>query len=341
MSEREPSASRSQSSPSDGMARSVGGAPTAMPTTPVGILGVSRILLRWSAIVLPLIGLSVYLAATQTSDIDPDYTAAVSVLLVGPNEVRTTDFETGDVDIDPINPLNNLGGSLGTVATVTNISVSDDPTRQSLVDEGLTDAYAVWSESRSPIINIEVVDSDPDVALATTARLVDLIVADLKQRQDDLGAPDDERISGLLIDESTLSEPDFEGRDRVRIAIFVVGLGLSLATAFVLEGLSQLVRRSRSRRRARLAEWVPSDPPVAGSEEVDGGDSGPPVAEVGGAVAPNSGRPPALDVDPPGPSHRRSGGGGQSAVVSDAMDAATRTQEVSPADYPLARPDGR
>ena len=215
---------------------------------PLGVLGVTRILLRWSPLIIPLIALSLYLSLSLTSSIQPEFTAQASMLLTGPNELQYTDPTTGELLIEDINPLNELGGSLPTVAQVTAVSLTDSETLSELEARGFAIVFNVWNESRSPIINAEAIDSDADIAADTVVYLLGLVESDLQARQDALEAPDALRITAQPIDEVSVSEPDFSGKTRTRIGLAVVGVAFSIALAFVFEGVRQLVSRSRARR---------------------------------------------------------------------------------------------
>ncbi len=226
--------------------------PPVAQAKPLGVLGATRIVLRWSPLVLPLVAASIYFAISLTSSIQPEYTAQASMLLTGPNELRTIDFETGEVFVEDVNPLSLLGGSLSTVAEVTALSLTDSATSNELEDENLTTVYNVWNESRSPIINAEAIDSDPALAADTVTYLLGLIGTDLEDRQNELEAPLTNRISAQPIDDVSVSDADFSGRNRTRIGLAGVGVALSIASAFLFEGLYQLYRRYRARRSERL-----------------------------------------------------------------------------------------
>lgn len=281
----------------------------ASPPVAVGALGMARILLRWSPVIVPLAILSLVFAIRQTSEIDPEHTSTVSVLLTGPNEARITDFETGEVNIEDVNPLNSLGGSFPTVAEVTAIAMSEGGVLDQLQDEGLSTNVVVWVESRSPIINVEAVHGDADVAAATTDRMVELIGENLQQRQDALEAPETDRITPQKIADSTVGGADFGGRTRVRIALAVVGLGLSGMLAFVLEGLYQLFTRARAAQRRRgMTDWT--------SEEARGE-----VPGVAAVVAEEEAR--ALEGTVPGASPADGNGSTNGSSAGTPSEAAT------------------
>ncbi len=239
------------------------------PTKPLGVLGATRIVLRWSPLVLPLVAASIYFAISLTSSIQPEYTAQASMLLTGPNELRTIDFETGEVFVEDVNPLSLLGGSLSTVAEVTALSLTDSATSNKLDDRGLTTVYNVWNESRSPIINAEAIDSDPDLSADTVTYLLGLIGTDLEDRQNALEAPLTNRITAQPIDDVSVSDADFSGRNRTRIGLAGVGVALSIASAFLFEGLYQLYRRYQARRRERTQVEESADGPGGLRDYVD------------------------------------------------------------------------
>lgn len=254
-------------------------------TVPVGVLGVTRTLLRWSAVIVPLAALSLYFSIVETRDIKPEFEATTSMLFVGPNEIRITDFRTDEVNIDAINPLSSLGGSLATVATVTAISMSDGSVYEQVLDEGLADDYAVSVDGRTPIINVQAWSTDSDLAESTLERLVELAVEDLDERQNDLGAPETERISIQRIDRGTLGDADYQARNRARIAFAVVGIGLSVASAFLLEGLYQLFRRYRTRDQRSAAPAEPVDSADIDREErLHNGEAGKSTQAEGSAA---------------------------------------------------------
>lgn len=232
--------------------RSSGSEALSAPTS-FSVARASLILLKWSGLIIPMSALSLWLAISQTSEIDPEYTSEVSLLLVGPNTVLINDFENDEVYVDDVNPLNNLGGSLSTVAEVTALSVQTDVAER-LESEGLATDVVVWVPTkRTPIISAEAIGDDVELVEATTDRMAEMIIADLEDRQNGLDAPATKRISAEQIAASSAGPPDYGGRNRVRIAIAVVGIGLSVATAILFEGVYQLFRRFRLRRKARRA----------------------------------------------------------------------------------------
>lgn len=191
-----------------------------------------RVIGRWWFVTVPLALLALLLASFGTAGIDPEYAARGSVMLVSPG------LPTGD-DSDLTNPLLFQSGALEVAAEVAALSANTPQVAQILSDEGLSTGYEVGTQNRTPIVLIETRGPTREVATNTAVRVVDLIQQDLRLRQDAAGAPDDQRITVEIISLSAIGGADYGGRNRVRVASAVVGLGLAFLTAFVLEGASR------------------------------------------------------------------------------------------------------
>lgn len=228
--------------------------------TSVGVFGIAGVLLKWWFVVLPLVGLSLFLAQTTTDSIQPEYTADVSMIVVGSSEVLAIDPETGDIEIEDVNPLIALGTTLNTVASILALGMLDDAVLTTLDDEGLSTAVEVTVADRSPILTFEVTDRSREVAGDTADRMIELVQGDLERRQDELGAPDANRLFVQPIKTTTLGGADFGGRSRVRIAFAAVGVGLSCTVAYLLEALVQGRRRRKAIRLAGSGEGRERDP---------------------------------------------------------------------------------
>jgi len=230
-------------------------APSDFEPPTVGLLGVLRILLKWSFVVAPLAALTVWIALSQSDGIEPEYMAEASVLLVGPNELILEDFETGVTTVEQINPLQTLGGTLGTVAKVISLGMADPSVEALLEADGLATNHVVWVDGNSPIVRMEAFDNQPEIANLTVVRLTEMIFSDLEELQDSLEAPESNRIEAKRISSGLVGGPDFGARTRFRLAVAAVGFALSAASAFILEGAVELWRRRkrRSLHNAQLA----------------------------------------------------------------------------------------
>jgi hypothetical protein len=194
---------------------------------------------RWWFITLPLFVLTITAAAVMSTSIQPEFTARGSMVLNGPSG-------TGE---EVVNPLLSQNGALPTAAYVTSLSVTSPQVIRILEDEGLSSSYDVAAQDRLPIILLETRADDRKIATDTALRLVELIDADLRLRQDAAAVPADQRVSADVISISSVGGADYGGRKRLQIAIFALGLGMTASSAFVAEGA-----RQRRRKRSELGD---------------------------------------------------------------------------------------
>ena len=217
-------------------------------SAPLGFAQVTRILLRRWYVLVPLAVGAVIVAVVVTDDIEPEYTSDTSVLFVGSNTVQVIDAETGELEIEDVNPLITLGSSLNAVAAIMALAMSDADVLEQLAEEGLSTDVAVGAANRSPIVGIRVRDSHEATARATSDRMVELLAEELDRRQDELGAPEADRVFVETISGGTVEGPDFGQRNRARFGLMAFGLVLAGAIV-VAADLALQIRRTRAVQR--------------------------------------------------------------------------------------------
>ena len=193
-----------------------------------------RVIARWWFVALPMLVLSLVAAIVLSSGIAPEYQAEGSVLFVGPlvRESTTTPGET-----EAINPLLEQPSALTTAAVISSLSMSSPQVATILADEGLSTDYEVGVESRTPILLLLVRADSRDLATATALRLAELVDDDVRLRQEAADVPLDQRVTTNVIGLSAVGGADYGGRNRIRLAVFILGAGTSFGLAFLLEGL--------------------------------------------------------------------------------------------------------
>lgn len=231
-----------------------------------------RIIGRWWFVAVPLLFVTILATVGATANFSPEYTTEASVLFVGP-----TVTENEQNEVERVNPLLNQSSALVTAAVVTSISIGGPEVAEILDNEGLSTDYDVGTEARSPILLLVVRADSDETATATALRMLELVERDVQLRQEAVDVPDNLRVSTSVIGLSPIGGADYGSRDRVRIALVVIGLGLSGAIVFGLEGLS--------RRRARQGTSA-SEPDVVEAA----GDSRDEVAATGDAATDRTAR---------------------------------------------------
>jgi hypothetical protein len=172
-------------------------------------------------------------AVIFSGNIEPEFTAEANVLLVGP---RTQDSGDGQV---AVNPVLVQPAALSTAAEVAALSANTAQVRSLLASEGYSTGYEVAAQRGNPILFIEVRAWSRDSATTTALRLVDLIEADLRLRQDAADAPDDQRVTTSVIGLSAIGGADYGGRTRARLALGGLAIGLAFGAAFLAEGIAR------------------------------------------------------------------------------------------------------
>lgn len=214
---------------------------------------------RWYVLIVGLI-MTAGLAYGAYAATPPEYTARGLVLLL-PSEIAVG--EAG-------NPFLALGGLEQPAGIVVAYFASasaqaeveaESPTAQYLV--------AIDDSTRGPVISVNVTDETAEGALATLSFLMERIPAQLERLQRDVDAPDEAIITSMPLTVDQEAKVDRSGTVRMVIAATAVGLLVTGAVAFALDGV--LLRR-RQRRTAQSAEAEASESPGDPEEPRDVAD---------------------------------------------------------------------
>jgi hypothetical protein len=200
-----------------------------------------RVVARWWFVVVPILIVSITVAFVSTDNIDPEFSAEASVLFVGPN-VRETDT----AGLEAINPILVQPSALTTTAEVAALSANTVQVRTLLGREGFSTDYSVAAQRSNPIVIVETRAPTRDLATTSALRVVEVIDEDLRLRQDAADAPAEQRVSTTIIGVSAVGGADYGGRNRARIALVVIGIGLAVGAAFLMEGRSRRAPKSSS-----------------------------------------------------------------------------------------------
>lgn len=190
------------------------------------LLQLMRVTRRRWYIAGPVFFLAALLSLFMSGEIQPEYQATGSVLLVGPGTPPTavTGLETEDV----LNPYLSFSGSLNTTADALVLAMSTDDVADHLTENQLSPDFLVSVDRRSPVLTLTATSEKSETATNTVARLTELLIDELKRRQDVAGAPEGQRISVTPLS-TNLSGPD--GTERTRVRLLVGGLGMALSVA--------------------------------------------------------------------------------------------------------------
>lgn len=237
---------------------------------------------RWYVIAVGLL-MTIGLAYGAYATTPPEYTARGLVLLL-PSEIATG--EAG-------NPFLALGG-LEQPAGIVVAYFASESAKSEVAEESATAEYlvAIDDSTRGPVISVNVTDVSADDALSTLSFLMERIPAELARLQQDVEAPSDATITSMTLTMDTEANVDRSGMVRMVIAATAVGLLITGAVAFALDGL--LLRRRQRRNAAKPAD----DSSAASSPEDPDAPEGPedPFPMVDEAARPDDTHADELDI---------------------------------------------
>lgn len=207
------------------------------------LLQLMRVTVRRWYVAGPVFLVAALLSLFMSGQIQPEYQATGSVLLVGPGTPPTA--VTGLEAEDLLNPYLSFSGSLNTTADALVLAMSTDDVADHLTENQLSPDFLVSVDRRSPVLTLTATSQDPETAANTVARLTELLIEELKRRQDVAGAPEGQRISVTPLS-TNLSGPDGTERTRVRLLVAGLGAALSVAAASVYDSATTARRRTGS-----------------------------------------------------------------------------------------------
>lgn len=203
------------------------------------------ILRRWYAFV-PVWLLTVAATVSAGGAVSPEYTASSSVILMGPTQVK-------DQQLESLSSTNPYAESPDLAAAALEIALENAAVRRSLEAAGLSKDYEVTPQEWSPILHIEARSDRSARAVATVDKLLEVARQDLANRQSTLGAPEKLRVSAMPVSSTSVPDPEFPGRNRVRLLVFGLGLALSALAALCADAVATKLGRRRTQRAAWAA----------------------------------------------------------------------------------------
>lgn len=237
------------------------------------VWGITLATLRRWYVFLPILAAAVLLALAVGRSANPEYEASGSMLLT---PARSS---------SPIaNPFVNAQGASEALTIILN----GPETKTRLNDSGLTGTVTVSSASRSSVIAMRSVSTDPEKALALIDAVIDIASDELTERQQSAGIGPDSLIGLQVLAAPSITSVANDTAIRVQAVILGLGAVAGITLAVLFDDIVGLIKRRRQRRPVNpkpVAEGDAQDELTAesaesGSEEAakpDGAET--PVAE--------------------------------------------------------------
>jgi hypothetical protein len=211
-----------------------------------------KILARQWRVVFVGIVITVACTAFVASRVEPTYNTSGTMLLFFPKLLE--DPETGET-----NSYISFG-NLTVMANVLTDVLNQNASRQRLAEQGALSTYALGLDPTQPTPLITVTAAGPEAEVVPTVNLVmEAIDQELKDRQEQAGAPPVTWITAQAVTLPEEAVPQYGSRIRAAGVVFALGLAGTVTLAFVIDNVRQ--RRSRA-QQALAGERGPSSPPV-------------------------------------------------------------------------------
>lgn len=203
-----------------------------------------RVLARRWFVVLPLLVLTIAMAASVRRSVAPAYGVASTVILLPPDQALAR-VDGGTVTV-PVNPYLNFTGSTQTATLALSLAATSPGFRRSLAGSAPLAAYSVTVVQRSPVLQVAVESKDRRFAAEATAAVIRGLERELAVRQ--AGAVASQRITL-----SILSPPAVASVNNAPLrAAAVTGIAGALGSIMLTLAVDALLlmRARHPRRRA-------------------------------------------------------------------------------------------
>lgn len=219
--------------------------PTAVRSKSMDVWETLRIVLRRWTVSVPLAVLTVVAVIAIPSDVGQEYSSEASLVFLPPNSRVVVD-ESGFEGIASTNAFLDQSGAVAAMTQIIQLSLSAAETRALVEAEGLDPDYVLEVDRGNPIMRVSVTAGSPALATGTVDYLVNEIQDDLTRRQDEVEAPEVERIGIQLISPTSPALASTGAATRLRLIVLVIGLAFSIAAALLVEGAANWAGRRRS-----------------------------------------------------------------------------------------------
>lgn len=192
----------------------------------------AKIVVRRWYITVPILGLFLAAAFFLGGQIDPEYRASASMVILPRNTEEAVAFGAPGGPTSA-NPLDYLGGQ--TTLTALQLTLDTDETREGLAAAGFSPAYSISVDTQDPLMLVEVLDRDAIVAQSTVDELVFRVQEELDALQAAVGAPASELLEIQVLGQTQVPTEDYGARLRMRLILLVVGAMLASGAALLAD----------------------------------------------------------------------------------------------------------
>jgi len=202
----------------------------------------AKVLFRNWVVAVPMLLLTTGLTVLTFSAVKPDYVATAYVQLVQP--APPVPAKVGEPTRVQVNPW--LGQGLQTLGNAAIVTVQEQSVVAAMKAAGYTDSFTFEMGGDTPMVKIEAVGKTKAQAAGTADELVARLTASVVTLQKNEHVIDADMIAARRLDQGTNVETSNSNVKRALVAVFAVGLMLTVATTVGFDALL----RARAKRRA-------------------------------------------------------------------------------------------
>lgn len=213
------------------------------------VWGAILVLIRRFYLTVPIAALALFGGYAYAHGVAPEYHASSSVVILGPTAAATNDKNAPPAPANPYATMN-----LTTLLTTLQIDATNQQTLSAIVAAGGTTNFTMGTVNKSSVVVITATSSDPKQAVTTAGEIVNLLRADLANRQKPYTTQQVYQVTAQVIGAPALQAPDTKARTRAEAIAIGTGLVITIILVLVIDAM--LDKRARQRRRRERSNAV-------------------------------------------------------------------------------------
>ena len=206
------------------------------------VWGAILVLIRRFYLTVPIAALTLFGGYAYAHKVAPEYHASSSVVILGPTATATADKNAPPPPANPYATMN-----LSTLLTTLQIDATTQSTLQSIRAAGGTTNFSMGTLNKSSVVQITATSTDPKQAITTAGEIVNLLRADLANRQKPYTTQQAYQVTAQVIGAPSLGALDTKARTRAE----AISLGAALVFTIILVLIIDAVLANRARGRRR------------------------------------------------------------------------------------------
>jgi hypothetical protein len=208
----------------------------------VDVWGAILVLIRRFYLTVPIAALTLLGGYSYAHGVAPEYHATSSIVFIGPTAGASNDKDAPPAPANPYATMN-----LTTLLTTLQIDITSAQSLNAIAAAGGTTDFTMGAVNRSSVVVITATSDDPKRALATAGEVINLVRADLANRQKPYTTQQQYQATAQVVGAPALQAPDTKARTRAEAIAFGVAIVLTILLVLVIDAV--LNNRSRGRRR--------------------------------------------------------------------------------------------